>query len=404
MVKRVYDRLFLGLASFFILLSSAVLPNHAPNYTQAQDNPVTPLDNSNIRLIQAGSIAPDDQPASSILADIYKKAHKSVVEIFSIYPNQGTGGMGTGFVFGEHIVTNAHVVLHNGEIGTVDVTFSNGNTYEAKVLGTDTLVDLAVLDLPEEADSELVSLPIGDSSTLEIGDRVLAIGSPSGFTSSMSTGIVSALGRLSSQLREAGAAALELKLDPILSANPDMIQTDTAINHGNSGGPLLNMRGEVIGVCDLGLASADFEGLNFVIPSSTVKKVIPSLISNGSFDHPWLGIAGTSVTAGIARELRMSEPRGFLVAAVADGSPAQKAGIQGGDTTAVIRGYKVTMGGDVIVSIDNKPVRNVNDVLVHLLRNKIVGETVLLTILRDGQTREVNVLLEALPQNLKPPL
>ncbi len=308
------------------------------------------------------------------LATVYEKSYKSVVEIFTIWPNKGTAGQGTGFVYNNYIVTNAHVVLNEAEVGIVDVTFWDGINYEARVLGTDTLTDLAVLELPQEADSKLVSLPIGDSSALKIGERVVAIGSPQGFTSSMATGIVSALGRLSSQVYETAAKELEQPIGALISSNPDMIQTDTAINHGNSGGPLLNTRGQVIGVCDLTLADVNVVGINFAIPINTVKKVIPSLITNGKFDHPWLGVGGTSVNAAIARELGLADSRGFLVAGVQPGSPAEKAGIQGGDRTTIVRGAEVTLGGDVIINVDGKPVRSINDILVHMLRNKIVGE------------------------------
>jgi S1-C subfamily serine protease len=349
--------------------------------------------------LNLGTSSSDENPAP-----VYENSYKSVVEIFAMWPNQGTAGQGTGFVFGNYIVTNAHVVISKAEVGLADVTFWDGTNYEATVLGWDTLTDLAVLELPPEAETKLVPLPIGDSSTLKIGERVVAIGSPKGFTSSMSTGIVSALGRLSSQVLATAASELEQPPQALVSSNPDMIQTDTAINHGNSGGPLLNMRGEVIGVCDLGLASYDIVGINFAIPINTVKKVVPPLISNGKFEHPWLGIGGTAVTAGIAKELGLADSRGFLVAGVQPGSPAEKAGIQGGDRTAVIRGTEVTVGGDVIINVDGKPVRSINDILVHMLRNKIVGENLELTIVRDGQIVQLNVELEPLPENLKPPL
>jgi S1-C subfamily serine protease len=220
----------------------------------------------------------------------------------------------------------------------------------------------------------------------------------------MATGIVSALGRLSSQVQQVFATSGEQPVQALVSSNPDMIQTDTAINHGNSGGPLLNMRGEVIGICDLALIDVNIVGINFAIPINTAKKVVPSLITNGKFDHPWLGVGGTAVTAGIAKELGLADSRGFLVAGVQPGSPAEIAGIQGGDRTGIIRGTEVTLGGDVIINIDGKPVRSINDILVHMLRNKIVGENLELTIIRNGQIGQLNVELEPLPENLKPPL
>jgi serine protease Do len=218
----------------------------------------------------------------------------------------------------------------------------------------------------------------------------------------MSTGIVSALGRLSSQVDETVASQAEQPVQALVSSNPDLIQTDTPVNHGNSGGPLLNMRGEVIGICDLALIDFNIVGINFAIAINTAKKVVPSLITNGKFDHPWLGVGGTSVTAGIAKELELADSRGFLVAGVQPGSPAERAGIRGGDRTTIIRGTEVTVGGDVIINVDGKPVRSINDILVHMLRNKIVGENLKLTIVRDGQIQQLDVALEPLPENLKP--
>ena len=396
---------FIGLAIFVVLISSIISSSpvtvNSQLLTSVQNNQIE--SSNNVTTLEPDpSMATGKFPYNTNLADIYERTQKSVVEIYSMFPNLGKAWKGTGFVLGKNIITNAHVVRNQAEIGIVDVTFSNGKSYDAKVLGTDTLIDLAVLALPEEANSELVPLSLGDSSTLKIGEQVVAIGSPGGFTSSMSTGIVSALGRLSSQVHVQAAKEKEIQLDSVISANPDMIQTDTAINHGNSGGPLMNMKGEVIGVNDLGLATLNYEGLNFAIPSNTVKKVIPSLISKGLFDHPWFGVGGMSVTSGIARELQMAEAYGFLVVMVAAGSPAEKAGIRGGDRTTIIKGQKVTLGGDVVVKIDDKRVRNVNDLLVYLLRNKIVGENLKLTIIRDGQIQQVEVLLEALPPHLKP--
>ena len=184
-----------GLLLFFVLISLIIFPisihaTASSNITpsSAEENPVT----------------------------VYEKSYKSVVEIFTIWPNQGASGQGTGFVVGNYIVTNAHVVISQAEVGLADVTFWDGTNYEATVLGSDTLTDLAVLELPPEAESKLVPLPIGDSSTLKIGERVVAIGSPQGFTSSMSTGIVSALGRLSSQVDETAASQSE---QPVPSSN-----------------------------------------------------------------------------------------------------------------------------------------------------------------------------------------
>jgi S1-C subfamily serine protease len=208
----------------------------------------------------------------------------------------------------------------------------------------------------------------------------------------MSAGIISGLGRLIPS-DQAGSFSI-----------PDVIQTDAPINPGNSGGPLLNMRGEVIGINSaIYSTTGQFAGIGFAVPSNTLAKVVPSLITNGSFQHPWLGVAGRDMTPGIADALGLTEPRGFLVMDVVAGSPAEQAGIQGGDRETTIDGVPVMLGGDVITSIDDKTVRKIDDILVYLQREKTVGDDLKLTILRDGQTMEVTITLGARPSQQESP-
>jgi S1-C subfamily serine protease len=276
--------------------------------------------------------------------------------------------------------------------GRLDVTFPDGTVYRASLIGSDPFTDLAVLYVEEVPAEKLIPLPLADSSAIRVGQQVAAIGNPFGLSGSMSAGIVSGVGRLI-PVQEAGDFSI-----------PDVVQTDAPINPGNSGGPLLNMRAEVIGINSAILSTTgQFAGVGFAIPSNTLDKVVPSLITTGSFQHPWLGVAGRDMTPGIAERLGLEEPRGFLVMEVVSGSPADAAGIRGGDEDATIDGVPVRLGGDVIVAVDNHTVRKIDDILVYLQREKTVGDEIQLTILRDGQEMMVNATLGARPSQQETP-
>ncbi len=326
------------------------------------------------------------------LPDLFTRVEKSVVQITdSDETDQFDSRLGSGFVYDNngHIITNDHVVSGGGR---VDVTFLDGTVYRASLIGSDPFTDLAVLYVEEVPPEKLVPLPLADSSAIRVGEQVAAIGNPFGLSGSMSAGIISGLGRLI-PAQEAGDFSI-----------PDVIQTDAPINPGNSGGPLLNMRGEVIGINSaIYSTTGQFAGVGFAIPSNTIDKVVPSLITAGSFQHPWLGVAGRDMTPGIAERLGLEEPRGFLVMEVVAGSPAEAAGIRGGDEDATIDGVPVKLGGDVIVSIDNQTVRKIDDILVYLQREKSVGDELQLTILRDGQELNVTAVLGARPSQQESP-
>ncbi len=326
------------------------------------------------------------------LPDLFTRVEKSVVQITdSDETDQFDSRLGSGFVYDNngHIITNDHVVSGGGR---VDVTFLDGTVYRASLIGSDPFTDLAVLYVEEVPPEKLVPLPLADSSAIRVGEQVAAIGNPFGLSGSMSAGIISGLGRLI-PAQEAGDFSI-----------PDVIQTDAPINPGNSGGPLLNMRGEVIGINSaIYSTTGQFAGVGFAIPSNTIDKVVPSLITAGSFQHPWLGVAGRDMTPGIAERLGLEEPRGFLVMEVVAGSPAEAAGIRGGDEDATIEGVPVKLGGDVIVSIDNQTVRKIDDILVYLQREKSVGDELQLTILRDGQELNVTAVLGARPSQQESP-
>src|ERR1043165_6448620 len=273
------------------------------------------------------------------LPNLFASASKSVVQVTILDPQTGTQeGLGSGFVYDSvgNIVTNNHVVAFNRGESEFIVTFLNGNAYQGTLVGNDPFSDLAVLKLTNLKASDIHPLTLSNSLPL-VGDTAIAIGNPFGLSGSLTVGVISGVGRLlpSSESVDPQLAGSEVSNFNI----PDVIQTDAAINPGNSGGPLLNMKGEVIGI-DSAIFSTtgQFAGVGFAIPSNTIAKVVPSLITSGSFKHPWLGVSGTDMTPGIAEALGLKEPRGFLVVDVVDGSPAAKAGIRGGSKEATIDG------------------------------------------------------------------
>ncbi len=297
---------------------------------------------------------------------------------------------GSGFVIDElgHIVTNFHVV---DQADRIMVVFSQGFSSDAEVVGTDPDSDLAVIRVVELPDG-IIPLALANSKTLRVGQTVLAIGNPFGLQGTMTTGIVSALGRtLPSQARTAGGASFSI---------PSVIQTDAAINPGNSGGPLLNIAGEVIGV-NTAIESSDrqFSGVGFAVPSGTVARVAPVLISDGKYEHPWLGIAGVTLRPEI-REAMNLEPtqNGILVIDVLESGPASDAGLLGSDTEADVDGQVFRVGGDVIVFIDGVEIIDFDDLLTYISEEVRVGQHVELEILRGGETLNIEVILATRPE------
>ena len=318
------------------------------------------------------------------LIQIFERAETGVVRV-NIQRSEdvvSTNGVGSGFVFDKngHIITNAHVVENSDK---VVVTFLDGRSYNAEMIGIDPSTDISVIRV--DADSSLLKpLLIGDSSNLKVGMQVAAIGNPFGLSGSMTSGIVSALGRLLPQ--ESGFSI------------PDVIQTDAAINPGNSGGPLLNSRGEVVGInTAIQSATGEFTGVGFAIPSNTIAKIVPKLISDGTYHHPWVGIAGRDINPDLAKVLHLTDARGFLIVNVVEGSPADKAGLKGSSETKEIDGIEYLIGGDVVLSVDGNVVRKIDDILIHLQRYKSVGDEMVLEILRDGRVTNIVVKLDERP-------
>ena len=331
----------------------------------------------------------------SSLTSIFKKVGNSVVQITSkvstVDNNIIINGMplqsqytrlGSGFVYDNEgrIITNNHVVEGSK---TVNVTFVDGNTYTAKVVGTDPDNDIAVIQIVDNfSDENLTPLIFGDSSQLQVGQQVIAIGNPFGLSDTMTHGIVSQIGRL-------------LPNENVGFSIPDVIQVDAPINPGNSGGPLLNMQGEVIGMnTAIKTNTGDFSGIGFAIPSNSILRIVPQLIKNGVYSHPWLGIAGTSMNPDVASANGLPRNyKGVIVDQVVKNGPADKAGI----TPATLDDNNIPHGGDIITAVDGHPIKTIYDVIAYVDEQKSVGDKVVLTINRMGKTMDVTLLLQARP-------
>ncbi|HEX9091485.1 MAG TPA: trypsin-like peptidase domain-containing protein, partial [Anaerolineales bacterium] len=291
----------------------------------------------------------------------------------------------SGFIFDSqgHIITNAHVVHGSDKF---DVIFSDGLIREATTVGEDLFSDLAVLKV--ELPAGISPIPLGTMDNLAVGQSVIAIGNPFGFEGTLTSGIISALGR---------TIPSQTQYDI-----PQAIQTDAAINPGNSGGPLLNLKGEVVGVIDqieTTGTSVGNVGVGFAIPVSIVGRVIPALIESGYYDWPWLGVSGYTVYPGLIKAMSLPIEQGAYVSSVTDGGPSQSAGLKGTTDTITQDGFAVEVGGDVITSIDGHPVKTFDDILVYLSLETSPGQEVTLTILRDGKYQDMKVLLGTRPSS-----
>jgi serine protease Do len=300
-------------------------------------------------------------------------------------------GQGSGFVYDTegHIITNFHVA---GEADQITVVFADGTSLDATLVGGDPDSDLAVVKI-DPTGLDLKPLALGDSDSLQVGQMVIAIGNPFGLEGTMTSGIVSALGRmLSSQAATTDGNTFSI---------PDVIQTDAAINPGNSGGPLLDLAGDVIGVnTAIESSVSQSSGVGFAVPSNIVAHVVPELIANGRYEHPWLGISGGTLTSPLRDAMGLDESqRGVLVATVSSNSPADEAGLQGSSRQVEIDGQQVLVGGDVIVSVDGRPIQTFDDLLSFISNDASVGQTVTFGVLRDGKTINVDVTLAARPHS-----
>ncbi|MCC6012830.1 MAG: trypsin-like peptidase domain-containing protein [Candidatus Verstraetearchaeota archaeon] len=339
------------------------------------------LRESNIQII--------NQQVNVSLSDIYEKVKCSVVMIKGfnivkdIFTNYYSEVIGSGFIVnltGEPlIVTNFHVVnnMVNGS-----VTFFDGEAYPFDIIGKDQYSDLAILKVyaPKE---KLIPLPVISSSTLRVGDFVIAVGNPYGLQSTLTSGIVSQLGR---------AITTEITGSYLLA---DLIQITTPINPGNSGGPLLDAYGRVVGITTAIIPGA--QNVGFAIPSDTLIREIDDLVKKGKYDHPYIGISGIDIDYNIAKAIGINFTYGVLVQSVAKGSPAEKAGIKGGTKIITIAGKQIYADGDIIISIDNHIIKNMEELLSYIERNKKPGQEVNIGIFRTGKIVNISLVLGVRP-------
>jgi len=325
--------------------------------------------------------------SDQLYIDLYKRVSNAIVFI-RIYNSAGRSlGSGSGFVIDTkgNIVTNNHVVRGAADI---EVAFTTGLKTRGKILGTDATADIAVIkvDVPPE---QLTVVALGESDKVQVGQRVVAIGNPFGLRSSMSLGIISGLGRTLSGDSQTTAG--------VNFSAPDIIQTDAAVNPGNSGGPLLNLKGEVIGVNKAIVSqTGENSGVGFAVSSNTVKKIVPSLISEGKYVYPYLGVTSTEdLSLREVELLNLPRTTGVYITSVVPGGPADKAGLRAGTRNTSAQG--VLSGGDLVIAIDGIEVKTFSDLMSYLVNKTNVGQTVKLTLLRDGKQMDVNVTLTARP-------
>jgi S1-C subfamily serine protease len=339
----------------------------------------------------SSSVPPLTITSGNILNNIFNQTQDSVVQITRTVPQTGVvidppqenrSALGSGFLFGNqgHIITNNHVV---GDSKTVDVTFTNGDRLRANVTAVDPYIDIAVLKISENQNNTLDqmllnSLPLGNSSALTVGDQVIAIGNPYGLAGTMTTGIVSQVGRL-------------VPAPGVPYSVPDVIQTDAAINPGNSGGPLLNMQGQVVGVNFAALS----QGLGFAIPMNLIQDVVPRLIEKGNYTHPYLGFTGATLTSDLAGNMAniTDDVKGVVVNTLVKGGPADNAGLNGTITDEYGRKH----GGDIIVGINGEKITEFEQLVSYLEGNTKPGDTVELNVLRNGIELDLKAVMGIRP-------
>ena len=320
------------------------------------------------------------------LVELFEKSEKGVVRI-DVDKTDSMGernSVGSGFIFDYfgNIITNTHVI---DNASNITVTFLDVSQYNASIVGMDKFTDIAVIKVLEEKPDYLHPLQIGDSSTLKVGESVAAIGNPFGLSGSMTSGIVSQIGRL-------------LPSHDTGFSIPNVIQTDAAINPGNSGGPLLNMNGEVMGInTAIQSGTGQSAGIGFAVPSNTISKVVPVLITEGKYSHPWIGISGQDINPDLAKIRNLDHSKGFLIVTVIPDSPAEMAGLKGVSEIEKIGNKEYPKDGDIIVSVDGKEVRKISDILIHLQEEKSVGDEMILGIIRDGEQMDIILTLVVRP-------
>ena len=367
----------------------ALLTSQYPVMSQQQNSTVVDLVSTNDSLS---------------LNSIFKEVENSVVQITRKVPpssilsspspeSENASALGSGFVYDNkgRIITNNHVV---GDAKIVDITLVDGNRYTANVIGTDIFSDIAVIEIVENLTELSSSSPpplkpliIGNSSELEVGEQVIAIGNPFGLAGTMTTGIISNAERL-------------LPIGGLGFSIPNAIQTDALINPGNSGGPLLNMNGQVIGMNTATFISATsgFSGIGLAIPSNAITRIVTALIEKGNYTHPWLGLTEATLTSDLVESVEGLERnfKGVLVDSIVKDGPADKAGVNGSITDQ----YGERHGGDIITAVDEHNVIQMEDFISYLEEQKKVGDRITLTIYRNGQFLDLEMTLQERPSPL----
>ena len=355
----------------------------------------THMNNSQINT--ATNVSSQTTTATNDLLDfpkIYKSIVPSIVEVTAYNSSNHTEfKTGSGFIYNFNgkptIITVSNLV---GGKNDITVTLSDGSSYYSNLTGYDPLTNIAILSVNNITSTKLASLQLGNSSNLEEGQQALAIGNTQGLKNQITSGIISGI--------EQPIPGPSQNSSKPLPKMPIGISTDLNLGNGYGGSPLLDTKGQVIGM-NIGnyifssttttnnssSASSNLPkniGISFAVPSNSISKIVPSLLSKGYYEHPWFGASGTDVNLDIARALNLNESRGFLVIDVAPSSPVKKAGIIGGDNTTNINGRPITLGGDIILKIDNKDIQNIHDILAYIESKKNVGDSILVTVLRDG--------------------
>jgi len=335
--------------------------------------------------LSAAEMAPIDIE-EQLITNLYTRVSPAVVHVtaqivtmdffFGPTPSEGTG---SGFVVDDagYIVTNNHVIE---DASSIEVTFSDETTVPAQVIGTDPFNDLALLK-PEKVPASVVPVELASSTGLRVGQRAIAIGNPFGLDQTLTTGVISALGR-----------PLQVDDGEYIF---NVIQTDAAINPGNSGGPLLDSRGRVIGVNTA--IQREAQGIGFAVPVDTLKRVMTALIEKGVFPHPWLGLLGYSVTPNLAVALDLPVEEGVLVGQLYRDGPALRAGVRGASRQARIGNQRILIGGDIIVAVNGEPIDDWLSYLEFLELETDVGDMVNLTLIRDGQPITIEVTVDRQP-------
>jgi S1-C subfamily serine protease len=381
-----------SLAFLLLFLSPELIDSMAYGQLSQPQQGLGNSSDSGIGSTNTSSMTSMSRPTSSLFNDVFKQTQGSVVQISRMVPQTGVAvdpsqenrtALGSGFVFDQegHIITNNHVVA-NAKV--VDLTFTNGDRSRANVTAADPYVDLAVLKIIEtenntiEQGEHLDALQLANSSALQVGDPVIAIGNPYGLAGTMTTGIVSQVGRL-------------VPAPGIGFSIPDVIQTDAAVNPGNSGGPLLDTQGRVVGVTFGGFPG----GVNFAIPSNLVQKIVPTLIAEENYSHPYLGFTGATLTSDLAASIAniTQNLKGVSVNTIVPDGPADKAGLNG----TTIDQYGRKHGGDVIVAVDGDMIREFEQLVSYLEGNKSPGDSVVLSVFRNGSVIDLDAVLEKRP-------